>query len=126
APTTSRGPMADLAADDRTALAAIVGDPHVLTGEAINDDLTHDECLTVEPVLPLAVVRPANATEVAAIVTWAAEAGVPVTARGSGTGLSGACTPREDGLLISFERMTAILEIDEANHVAVVQPGVTL
>jgi glycolate oxidase len=118
--------MADLAADHRTALAAIVGDPHVLTGEAINDDLTHDECLTTEPVLPLAVVRPSNATEVSAIVTWAAEAGVPVTARGSGTGLSGACIPRADGVLLSFERMTQILEIDEANHVAVVQPGVTL
>ena len=51
---------------------------------------------------------------------------MPVTARGSGSGLSGAARPREDGLLISFERMNAVLEVDTTNQVAVVQPGVTL
>ena len=60
------------------------------------------------------------------MVALAAELGVPVTARGSGTGLSGACVPSPDGLLVSFERMAAILELDLENHVAVVQPGVTL
>lgn len=118
--------MADLTADQRNALATIVGDEHVLTGEAVNEDHTHDECLTVEAVKPLAVVRPAEADQVAAIVKWAADNGVPVTARGSGTGLSGACIPRPDGLLVSFERMTSIIEIDVDNQVAVVQPGVTL
>ncbi|MBX3313972.1 MAG: FAD-binding oxidoreductase [Actinobacteria bacterium] len=118
--------MADLSADHRTLLAAIVGDDHVLTGEAVNEDDTHDECLTVEPVRPMAVLRPADTDQVAAIVAWARDHGVPITARGSGTGLSGACTPREDGVLVSFERMAEILEIDTANHVAVVQPGVTL
>jgi len=49
-----------------------------------------------------------------------------VTARGSGTGLSGAAIPRADGLLISFERMNKVLEVDTVNQVAVVQPGVTL
>ena len=62
----------------------------------------------------------------AAVVALAAELGIPVTARGSGTGLSGACVPSPDGLLVSFERMAEILEIDLDNHVAVVQPGVTL
>ena len=51
---------------------------------------------------------------------------VPVTARGSGTGLSGACVPVEGGVVVSFVRMASILEIDLENHVAVVQPGVTL
>ena len=60
------------------------------------------------------------------MVALAAELGVPVTARGSGTGLSGACVPSPGGLLVSFERMAAILELDLDNHVAVVQPGVTL
>src|SRR5690606_7954247 len=46
--------------------------------------------------------------------------------RGSGTGLSGACVPVEGGVVVSFERMASILEIDATNHVAVVQPGVTL
>jgi glycolate oxidase len=113
--------MADVAA-----LVAIVGAEHVLTDDAISDDYTHDEALTATPQAPLAVVRPGDTTQVAAVVTWAAEHGVPLTARGSGTGLSGACIPRADGILVSFERMAEIVEIDTANHVAVVQPGVTL
>ncbi len=56
----------------------------------------------------------------------AAEQQLPVTARGSGCGLSAAARPVEGGLLISFERMNAVLEVDADNHVAVVQPGVTL
>jgi glycolate oxidase len=49
-----------------------------------------------------------------------------VTARGAGTGLSGASIPSPGGLVVSFERMNRILEIDTENHVAVVEPGVTL
>jgi glycolate oxidase len=52
--------------------------------------------------------------------------GIPLTGRGSGTGLSGACTPVAGGAVVSFERMNNILDIDTANHVAVVEPGVTL
>ena len=107
-------------------LAAIVGPSNVLTGDAIPEELTHDEALTATAQLPAAVARPATTAEVAAVVALAAEFGVPVTARGSGTGLSGACVPSPDGLLVSFERMAAILEIDLDNAVAVVQPGVTL
>ena len=50
-------------------------------------------------------------------------AGMAVTARGSGTGLSGGADPRPGGIVVSFERMDAILEIDTANHVAVVEAG---
>ena len=49
-----------------------------------------------------------------------------MVARGSGTGLSGRPSPAPTGILVSFERMNRILEIDIDNHVAVVQPGVTL
>jgi glycolate oxidase len=111
---------------DLSALVAIVGDGNVVTGDAISDDYTHDEALTATPQRPVAVMRPSGTDQVAAILSWATEHGVPVTARGSGTGLSGACIPRPDGLLVSFERMADILEIDTANHVAIVQPGVTL
>jgi glycolate oxidase len=111
---------------DLRGLEKVVGDGHVLTGDDIGEDYTHDEALTATPVRPLAVARPADTGEVAGILQWANEEGVPVTARGSGTGLSGACIPRDDGVVVSFERMAEILEIDDANHVAVVQPGVTL
>jgi glycolate oxidase len=107
-------------------LSDIVGADHVLTGDAINDDYTHDEALTAVPRRPEAVVRPATVNEVARVVAVAAEHGIKVTARGSGTGLSGACVPRADGIVVSFERMDRIVEIDIENHVAVVQPGVTL
>ena len=113
-------------ADIGVRLAEIVGAGHVLTGEAVSEDYAHDEALTAEPVLPAFVVRPSRAEEVAAVLVAAGESGTPVTARGSGTGLSGSATPLPDGILISFERMNRVLEIDTENHVAVVQPGVTL
>ena len=114
--------MADLA----ERLADLVGGGHVDTGDAISDDLTHDECLTVAAVEPAAVVHPGSTAEVAAIVALAAELGLPLTARGSGTGLSGACTPVPGGLVVAFDRMAEVLEIDTENHLVVVQPGVTL
>ncbi len=113
-------------ADLPDALAEIVGADHLFVGTAISDDYAHDEALTVTAQLPVAVVLPADTAQVAAVLRLADALGVPVTARGSGTGLSGACTPSADGIVVSFERMTAILEIDQENHVAVVQPGVTL
>ena len=113
-------------ADIGTRLGEIVGQDHVLSGEAVGEDYTHDETLTAEPTRPAHVVRPSSAEEVAAVLRLASETGTPVTARGSGTGLSGAANPSADGILVSFERMNAVVEIDTDNHVAVVQPGVTL
>ncbi len=114
--------MGDVAAR----FAEIVGETNLLSGEAIPEDYAHDEALTAAPQQPAHLAKPGNAEEVAELLKTAAEYGVPVTARGSGTGLSGGARPREDGLVISFERMNAVLEIDTENHVAVVQPGVTL
>ena len=114
--------MGDLVSE----LEGIVGAPNVASGDAIGEDLTHDEALTATAVVPAAVVRPASTEEVAAVIALAVARGVPVTARGSGTGLSGACIPQPDGILLSFDRMAEILELDLDNHVARVQPGVTL
>ena len=107
-------------------LAAAIGATNVVTGDAIADDYTHDEALTAAPARPDVVVRPGSTADVAAILALADAVGIPVTARGSGTGLSGACIPEHGGIVVSFERMNAILEIDTENHMAVVQPGVTL
>jgi len=70
-------------------LEELLSPEHVLTGDACADDYGHDECLTVAPVRPACVVRPGSTEDVAAILTVAGDLGVPVTARGSGTGLSG-------------------------------------
>ncbi len=108
------------------ALRGAVGEAFVASGDDINPDLTHDECLTSDAVVPLAVVRPASTAEVADVMRIASRHGVPVTARGSGTGLSGAAIPRTDGILVAFDRMSAVLEIDTDNHTATIQPGLTL
>lgn len=107
-------------------IVEIVGADHVLVGDAIKDDYAHDESLTVTPRHPFAVVLPATTHEVAAVLRVADESGIAVTARGAATGLSGACVPEPGGIVVSFERMASIVEIDDENFVAVVEPGVTL
>ena len=107
-------------------MTRIVGAGHLASGDDISDDYHHDECLTAEGARPDAVVRPADTDEVVAITLYCNDNGIPLTARGSGTGLSGAAIARNGGVLLSFERMNTVLEIDRDNHAAVVQPGVTL
>jgi glycolate oxidase len=70
------------------------------------------------------VVRPDGADQVSAVVRACAQYGVPFTPRGAGTGYSGGAIPVRGGAVISLERMNRILEIDEANLLAVVEPNV--
>lgn len=107
-------------------LQDVVGPSNVTDGETISPDDTHDEALHMDPVTPIAVVRPGSADEVARVLAIANDSATPVTARGSGTGMSGACRPQSDGIVVAFDRMNTIIEIDTANHTATVQPGVTL
>ncbi|HKU39558.1 MAG TPA: FAD-binding oxidoreductase [Polyangiales bacterium] len=115
-------PMDDLI----SALSRIVGENHVLSGHAIAPEYTHDEALTVAAVTPRAVVRPGSTADVSAILALCSERRVPVVARGGGTGLSGACTPKPESIVLSLERMRRIVEIDEENQVAVCEPFVRL
>jgi glycolate oxidase len=107
-------------------LRAVVGADVVAPGDEAGDDYGHDEALGATPVAPAAVLRPRTTDEVAAILRCCTEHRIAVTARGSGSGLSGACTPVAGGVVVSFERMNRIVEIDAPGGVAVVQPGVTL
>ena len=116
------GPMADVVAQLGELLAA----DRVVAGSAASDDLYGDESLTVEGRAPAVVVFPESTDEVAAVLRLADADGIPVTARGAGTGLSGAAVPAADGIVVCFDRMNQVLEIDTENHVAVVQPGVRL
>ncbi|MEO7392501.1 MAG: FAD-binding oxidoreductase [Ramlibacter sp.] len=73
------------------------------------------------------VARPASASEVADIVRLCGQAGVPITPRGGGTGLSGGATPVAGAsLVLSFERMRTIRSIDPISNHIVVEAGVTL
>jgi glycolate oxidase len=114
--------MGDIAA----LLAEVVGPEHVVAGDAVAEDYGHDESLTVVPVMPAAVVMPASTAQVSGILRLAQDERVPIVARGSGTGLSGAAVPTPEAVVVSFARMGAIKELDTDNHVAVVEPGVTL
>jgi glycolate oxidase len=114
--------MADVASLFADALPA----DHILAGSSVAEDYGLEDALSSACFTPVEVLLPTSSDEVAAILRVANEHGVPVTARGSGTGLSGAAVPSANGVVVSFERMNRVLEIDIDNHVAVVQPGVTL
>jgi len=73
---------------------------------------------------PLAVALPETASQVQAVLRLCHGAGVPVIARGAGTGLAGGALPRDDALLLSLARLKRILRIDPVARVAVVEPGV--
>jgi D-lactate dehydrogenase len=74
--------------------------------------------------LPAAVAFVREAEQVQALVDVCNEHGIPIAARGLGTGTTGATVPERGGLVIAFERMNRILDIDPANRIAVVEPGV--
>ncbi len=74
--------------------------------------------------LPWAVARPSSAREVSEILFLANKERFPVVPRGAGTGMSGGSVPARGGLVLSLERMNRILEVDEENLIAVVEPGV--
>ena len=84
------------------------------------------ECdgLPVYRCLPWLVVLPETVEQVRRIVAFCFRQGVPVVARGAGTGLSGGAVPLDNGVLLSLSKLNQILEIDAANRLAVVQPGV--
>lgn len=110
----------------RDELTAIVGSSSSTFSPNHNVDDLHDESLHVRHVEPFAVLRPRSTHQVAGIMRVAARHGVPITARGSGTGLSGGATPALDGIVVSFELMNQVVRLDTNDHVVVVQPGLTL
>lgn len=103
----------------------LVGENNVITGDSAAA-YSRDESPGGESALPDAVVRPGNTSEVAEIMRLANENTVPVTPRGSGTGLSGGAVPVHGGIVLSTERMNRILELDGDNFTATVEPGVVL
>lgn len=80
--------------------------------------------LTAYRVTPRAVLLPCDTQQTAATLQILAREGIPFVPRGSGTGLSGGSLALEGAVLVSFSRMSHILEIDARNRRARVQPGV--
>ena len=107
------------------ALRAAAGERFVETDAEKMEPYSHDESHGEElHVMPEVVVKPRTTAEIAAIVTLANERRIPVTPRGAGSGYSAGAVPLYGGIVLSCERMDEILEIDEANRMVVVEPGV--
>jgi glycolate oxidase len=104
-------------------LEQIVGGAHVLSPGA--DDFAKYEQDETEDLrfAPQVVVRPATTEQVQAIVRLAGAERLPIVPRGGGTGLSGGALATRGGILLSLERMSRLIEIDEQNLFAIVEPG---
>ena len=111
--------------NDIAALRKIVGESEVLVGDAINPDYAHDELGGIER-MPDALVRVRSTEEISAVMKLAYERTIPVTVRGSGTGLVGAAVPIEGGILLETAKMNKILSLDRSTLTVTVQPGVLL
>ncbi len=106
---------------------SIVGDDGLLVAAADVDPYGHDEFATDDFVArPLAVVRPSTEEQVAALVRLCSQTGVPVTARGGGTGLAAACVPSAGGIVLSLERLNRVLDGSADDATLTVQAGVQL
>jgi len=106
-----------------TALQALLPDMQLLHA---TEDLRPFECdgLSAYRVTPMLVALPDTIEQVQALLKFASAHGVPVVARGAGTGLSGGALPLEKGILLVMARFNRILEIDAEASTARVQPGV--
>lgn len=111
--------------EDIQKLKSIVGDLNVIVGNDINPDYAHDELGGVMQ-MPEALVRVHTTEEISKIMKLACERTIPVTVRGSGTGLVGAAVPVEGGILLETTQMNQVLELDPDTLTVTVQPGVLL
>lgn len=101
----------------------IAGEQFVFTDEETLNIFAKDETENLF-FPPDIVIKPRTAEEISAVMKICNEYKIPVTPRGAGTGLSGGALPHFGGVLISFERMNSIIEIDEKNLQVTVEPGV--
>ncbi len=101
----------------------IVGKANIIVDEEHKYQYSHDETEDYS-FMPDVVLKPGSAEEVSAILKLCNEHVIPVTPRGGGTGLSGGALPVQKGVVVSMERFNRILEIDELNLQATVEPGV--
>ncbi|TME36424.1 MAG: FAD-binding protein [Chloroflexi bacterium] len=92
--------------------------------EAAEDVIVYEYDYGLDRAMPDVVALPRSTADVQLIVREAQAAGVPIIARGAGTGISGGAVPAQGGIVVSLARMNRVLEIDADNRCAVVQPGV--
>ncbi|MBA4356724.1 MAG: glycolate oxidase subunit GlcD [Desulfovibrio sp.] len=102
---------------------ALVGKDNVMESESDRFSYAYDAAV-LEPVVPGLVVRPTSREDLGKVVRLCNENGLPLTVRGSGTNLSGGTIPSKGGVVVLTNALNKILEINEADLYAVVEPGV--
>ncbi|QNO13832.1 FAD-binding protein [Alkalicella caledoniensis] len=107
-------------------LISITAADRVYSGDQINDDFTHDEMQEYGKFMPEVVIEAISTEEVSQIMKHAHANNIPVTPRGSGTGLCGGAVAIHGGIMLSLTKMNKIIEIDEENLMGTVQAGVLL
>src|SRR5689334_13755737 len=101
----------------------IVGNENVFVDEEHRTGYGHDKTEDYQ-FMPDLVVKPGSTKEVSELLKICNEHKIIVTPRGAGTGLSGGALPTKKGVVISMERFNKIIEVDELNLQATVEPGV--
>ncbi len=104
-------------------LRALVGERGVVVDPDALMTYNADGCV-MDTHAPDVVVLPTTTEQIVAVVKLAAKHGIPLLARGAGTGLSGGATPVRGGIVLVTSRMEKVLEIDRRNNRARVQPGI--
>jgi len=107
-------------------LAGIVGKENVLQNKVDLVAYSYDATADVPRQMPDVVVLPTCSEEVQKIVDLARENKIAIYPRGAGTNLSGGTIPLKQGIVLSFQKMNQIVDIDTANLTATVQPGVVI
>jgi glycolate oxidase len=109
---------------DYKKMLEMIGDPsRVLFKEEISRDYGHDELGGIF-YMPDVVIKATTAMEISNIMKYSFEHRIPVTPRGSGTGLVGGAVPVKKGVVIDLSLMNRILELDEENLTVTAEPGV--
>ena len=102
---------------------AVVGAENVMTGETDRHAYSYDAAV-LDSVMPALVVRPENSEALGRTVKLCNDNGLPLTVRGAGTNLSGGTIPHPGGVVLLTNGLNRILEINEQDMYAVVEPGV--
>ncbi len=115
-------PSSSLPLNALHALRDLLGNKQVLTEETERWSYGYDN--SRRQGLPDAVVFPMNHDDVVAIVRICNDYGIPLVARGRGTGTTGATVPLHGGLVLSTERMNKVIHVEPADRYMIVEPGV--
>ena len=105
-------------------LQSLIGADNVRADLAALSAYSHDATPLFDG-LPEVIVTPQSTSDVVKIVKYAAQTKTPIIPRGAGSNLCAATVPLKGGIVLSMTSMNKVLEVNKAEMLAVVQPGVT-